>query len=249
MDLIARWLKGAGPPWTGGLVVGAVMGWALLTQSFVVVVFVAFAWLGWALQSRQKAAFAGLLLGQGAGSFALAWRTAGQVQTSTWLALAVALILVGGGATWLAWRAREGAGSRMTGFRTSAGLIGAAIVAAMLVAWVGLPLRPGEYALPTRQTPEWLGAGCAGVGLDAVVRGDPNDPRIVWLENRLPDSVASGASRLEASWPAGYRARFTPGLEVIDGFGIVVRRDGDAVTGACGSDQTGDVYSLAPPFN
>jgi hypothetical protein len=92
--------------------------------------------------------------------------------------------------------------------------------------------------------------GCAGVGLDTVVRGSPNDPRVVWLENRLetPPGLPS-VPRLEAIWPAGYRARFTPKLEVLDGWGNVMLRDGDAVHGAC-SVREGDPteYFLVPPF-
>jgi hypothetical protein len=93
-------------------------------------------------------------------------------------------------------------------------------------------------------TTNWLAGGvCAGVGLEAVLRGSPSDPRVAWLENNI-----GGQSRIEVSWPAGYRARFNPNLEILDENGKVVLRDGDAVGGACGFDpDTGTAY-LEPPF-
>jgi hypothetical protein len=102
-------------------------------------------------------------------------------------------------------------------------------------------LSGGLYALPTTN---WLSGGiCAGVGLDAVLRGSPNDPRVAWLENKL-----GGQSRTEVTWPAGYRARFSPNIEILDENGNVVLREGDAVTGACGNNpDTGMIY-LEPPF-
>ena len=102
-------------------------------------------------------------------------------------------------------------------------------------------LSGGLFALPTTN---WLaGRMCAGVGLDAVLHGSPTDPRVAWLENNT-----RGTSRMEVSWPAGYRARFNPNLEILDENGKVVLRDGDAVGGACGFDlDTGMAY-LEPPF-
>ena len=102
-------------------------------------------------------------------------------------------------------------------------------------------LSGGLFALPTTN---WLAGGvCAGVGLEAVLRGSPSDPRVAWLENNI-----GGQSRIEVSWPAGYRARFNPNLEILDENGKVVLRDGDAVGGACGFDpDTGTAY-LEPPF-
>jgi hypothetical protein len=87
------------------------------------------------------------------------------------------------------------------------------------------------------------------VGLDTVVRGSPNDPRIAWLENHLgaPPGMATWP-RSEATWPAGYRARFTPKLEILDGWGNVVLREGDAVTGSCSGYDSGSFY-VVPPFN
>lgn len=101
-------------------------------------------------------------------------------------------------------------------------------------------LSNGLFPLPTTN---WLAGGvCAGVGLDAVLQGSPTDPRVAWLENNM-----GGHSRMDVSWPAGYRARFDPNLEILDENGNVVLREGDAVTGACGfNPDTGAIYLEAP---
>jgi hypothetical protein len=70
---------------------------------------------------------------------------------------------------------------------------------------------------------------CAGIGLAAVLRGDPADPRRAWLE----PYPGSDGRRLELAWPAGFGARFTPKLEVLDRTGQVAIREGDFVDGAC----------------
>jgi hypothetical protein len=90
-----------------------------------------------------------------------------------------------------------------------------------------LPTVPGQPAVAGAPL------ACAGVGLSTVLRGDPADPRVAWLE-RLADRT-----RMDVVWPAGYRARFAPRLEVLDASGAVVARDGDAVEGACaiGNDR------------
>ncbi len=104
-------------------------------------------------------------------------------------------------------------------------------------------LAPGEVALPT-EVPQVLPSGvleaCAGVGLDAVLHGAPNDPRVAWLINNL-------GTRIDVIWPVGYRARFAPTLEVLDPAGDVVLREGDPVTGGC---VTGDplLLQLESPF-
>ena len=101
-------------------------------------------------------------------------------------------------------------------------------------------LSGGLYALPTSNY--LAGYICVGVGLDAVLHGSPTDPRVAWLESRL-----GAVRREEVTWPAGYRARFDPKLEILDQNGSVVLREGDAVTGTCGKGKNG-VY-LEPPFN
>jgi hypothetical protein len=89
------------------------------------------------------------------------------------------------------------------------------------------PMRDGLIALPTTNWLETPDTICAGVGLDAVLHGSPNDPYVAWLENRV------AAGRDEILWPAGYRARFRPDLEILNESGIVVFREGDAISGTC----------------
>jgi hypothetical protein len=81
---------------------------------------------------------------------------------------------------------------------------------------------------------------CLGVGLVTVLHGSIFDPQAVWLESM------DGKQRIEAEWPPGYTAWFTPGLEVRDEDGDTVLRDGDLVDGSCGHD--GGTERLAPPF-
>jgi hypothetical protein len=102
-------------------------------------------------------------------------------------------------------------------------------------------LAGGLYRLPTVG---WLpGNVCAGVGLDAVLRGSPTDARVAWL-----DSTLGGPARLDVTWPAGYHARFTPNIEILDENGTVVLRNGDTVTGACDNNPDGGLLYLQPPF-
>lgn len=82
---------------------------------------------------------------------------------------------------------------------------------------------------------------CAGIGLDAVLRGSPADERITWLENR------SSGDRIEAVWPPGYSARFSPELEVFDATGRLVYTEGASITGACTTDQDNTVLMQPPP--
>jgi len=76
------------------------------------------------------------------------------------------------------------------------------------------------------------GFGCAGVGLAAVVRGNPADPDIAWLAP-YPGALVGAPPRRDVLWPAGYRAMFSPGLTIIDAKGAPRLRDGDFVDGAC----------------
>ena len=79
--------------------------------------------------------------------------------------------------------------------------------------------------------------GCRGVGLDATIRGDPADPRIVWL-------VTDRGREIDVVWPPGWAARFTPSLEVLDPAGNVRYHEGDAVTGGCVVGPANDPGSL-----
>jgi hypothetical protein len=101
-------------------------------------------------------------------------------------------------------------------------------------------LPSGDFALPTIN--QLASGACAGVGVEAVLRGSKTDPRIAWLE----DSTGSTTTqRRDVTWPAGYRARFSPGLEILDESGNVVARDGTHITGLCSG---GDVPLMVPPF-
>ena len=81
----------------------------------------------------------------------------------------------------------------------------------------------GSLVLPTINTRAF--DACAGVGTEAVLAGDANDPRVAWL--------LSGGKRVDVVFPLGFSARFNPGLEVLDGSGAVVARGGDRIDGYC----------------
>ena len=107
------------------------------------------------------------------------------------------------------------------------------------------PFASGELPLVTQapfNAPPGMPVACGGVGLDAVLRGDRADPRLVWLENHIQGTTVP---RIEALWPAGYRVRFSPKAEVLDASDQVVLRDGDRVTGACAFGPEG-AYLVAP---
>jgi hypothetical protein len=105
------------------------------------------------------------------------------------------------------------------------------------------PVVPVDIALPV-QTPLDVPLGvplaCRGIGINAILRGDATDPRVAWLVSNL-------GTRLDVEWPAGYKARFSPKLEVLDASGTVVLREGDPVIGGCVTRQPG-VLLLQPPF-
>jgi hypothetical protein len=106
-----------------------------------------------------------------------------------------------------------------------------------------MPLASGEIALPIEppvSLPPGAVEACAGVGLSAVLHGDAADPHVAWLVNDL-------GTRIDVMWPPGYRARFTPNLEVLDGSEVVVIRAGDPVTGGCVTADPA-VLLLEPPF-
>jgi hypothetical protein len=117
--------------------------------------------------------------------------------------------------------------------------------------WGFVPASPGSFPSTPRSwlqggifalsTDSWLsGTLCAGIGLDAVLLGSPTDPYVAWLV-----SQSAGAPRTDVIWPAGYRARFAPDLEVLDEAGNVVLREGDPVGGACVHNSG---WYLQPPF-
>jgi hypothetical protein len=246
VDWARRKARGIGPAWAEGFGVGALTGWTMLSQTLLVGLPAGLVWVGCVLRSRRTAVRGGLPIGLGASWLALAiadWKSGPWV----WLVLSAALLIAGIAATRIALRGQDEPDARMPAFRHARAIVVATVVASLLVVGFGLPVRPNEYALPTG-LPAWLPTACGGVGLDAVVRGSPNDPRIAWLENHLamPQGVPT-TPRLEATWPAGYRARFTPKLEILDNWGNVVLREGDAVTGTCSAGDSPSYY-LAPPF-
>ncbi len=103
-------------------------------------------------------------------------------------------------------------------------------------------LPSGDLALPTvNALVEGLSL-CAGVGVDAVLHGSATDPRIAWLVSNAPFTAGK---RVDVVWPAGYRARFTPSLEILDENGNVVLSAGSHVTGLC---DDGGALLMPPPF-
>jgi hypothetical protein len=101
-------------------------------------------------------------------------------------------------------------------------------------------LPSGDLALPTINQLSY--SLCAGVGADAVLHGSGTDPRIAWLVSNAPGNAGA---RIDVAWPAGYRARFAPRLEILDENGAVVLTDGAHITGIC---SFGPPAVLEPPF-
>jgi hypothetical protein len=102
---------------------------------------------------------------------------------------------------------------------------------AIVLAVAGCAPFAAALPLPTDRT--WSGAGCLGVGRDAVLHGSASDPRVTWAEDR------NVAARIELLWPIGYRARFVPQLELLDERGTVVGHEGDLIIGSCTTDPPG----------
>jgi hypothetical protein len=103
-------------------------------------------------------------------------------------------------------------------------------------------LAPGQYALPTfLAAVDGVPVACAGVGYDVgtvTIHGSPADAALTWI-------VFEPEGRREnLLWPAGYRARFAPGLEVLDPSGRVVAHEGDQVIGGCAMPPGGTSISL-----
>jgi hypothetical protein len=101
----------------------------------------------------------------------------------------------------------------------------ALLVGGLLSAGCGMDETPPvaiERILPAAGFPD----RCRGVGLEAVLMGDPFDPRVTWL-NR------AGGGETPLVWPPGWLARFSPSMEVVDSNGVVRLRQGQSITGAC----------------
>lgn len=104
------------------------------------------------------------------------------------------------------------------------------------------PLASGEFVLANPSPPlgpSGIALVCGGVGLDATLQGDPADPHLVWLDNTVPN----GAVRVEAKWPPGYRVRFDPDAEVLDGTDHVVPGQATRFSGRAVGVPTGSISS------
>lgn len=85
---------------------------------------------------------------------------------------------------------------------------------------------------------------CRGVGInDGILRGDPRDARVAWVDAHGPQGEAV---RVEVVFPSGYAAQFTPALVVLDAKGHGVATAGDPITGGCvtGPDASGPLLIL-----
>ncbi len=96
---------------------------------------------------------------------------------------------------------------------------------------VGSPLPTAAFQPPPSET---LGP-CAGVGLDAILHGDPADPALTWVNDR------AAGGRIDAIWPGGFSARFDPALQVLDAAGQIVHREGDVIDGGCVTGVEGEI--------
>jgi|tagenome__1003787_1003787.scaffolds.fasta_scaffold19121854_2 hypothetical protein len=74
---------------------------------------------------------------------------------------------------------------------------------------------------------------CRGVATDAVLAGSANDRRVTWLQT--PEG-----GQMSLVWPAGWTARFSPDLQVLDVGGVVRMRAGDRVSGICFKGSAAD---------
>ncbi len=74
--------------------------------------------------------------------------------------------------------------------------------------------------------------------LDAVLNGSASDSRVTWATDR------STGVRLDLIWPVGYRARFSPRLEILDQGGAVVGHGGDLIIGGCRDAAAGGAFRV-----
>lgn len=98
-----------------------------------------------------------------------------------------------------------------------------------------------DFPLQTVQPmPSGVISTCAEQLDPAVLRGNPADSRLTWLQTL-------DGRRVEIIWPLGFVARFEPTLEVIDPSGKAVLLEGDFVEGACEIGDPGGRL-MNPPF-
>ena len=91
------------------------------------------------------------------------------------------------------------------------------------------PLPSRETGLLALPLVPIYGEGCPGIGLgdDTVLAGDPDDPRVAWVEQPLSHG------QVAVVFPSSLGARFTPALEIVDPSGRVLARAGDHIDGGC----------------
>ncbi len=115
----------------------------------------------------------------------------------------------------------------------------ARLVVALAVLLAACAAQPSP-SLPTLVS---YNGACRGIGLhDTILAGSATDPRVAWL-------VGPGGRR-EIIWPPGFRARFSPDLEVLDASGTVVFRAGDQIDGGCTAgpnDHPASLLLIVPP--
>lgn len=83
----------------------------------------------------------------------------------------------------------------------------------------------GTVALPALTAAQAAGSCLQDTGY-WVLRGSATGPWIAWAEGMA-------GPEMQLAWPAGYRARFTPLLEVLAPDGTIVAREGTPITTAC----------------
>lgn len=112
------------------------------------------------------------------------------------------------------------------------------LAAALMAACAGAPI-PGPSPQASRKLPTIAvdTGACRDIGLDAILHGDPDDPRLAWL-------VLASGRRQEIVWRPGFSARFMPGLQILDSSNVPVLQDGDRVLGACVLADSRDVLLI-----
>ena len=108
------------------------------------------------------------------------------------------------------------------------------------------PVPSSFISLPTLSgiAPDTSGVqlACAGVGFsDSILRGSSTATDMVWLEAIEPPASPRVFS---VRWPAGFRARFVPKLELLDPSGAVVAREGDLLTAIGGNPGSDGRFAI-----
>jgi hypothetical protein len=106
----------------------------------------------------------------------------------------------------------------------------------------GRALGPGEYWLPLATTyrggSELLCQPDNPIGGPrATLLGSASDARLAW--------VVRDGQRYELGWPAGYTARFSPELEVLDDHSRLVASQGDQFTKLCPTADAGTFWLMS----